>query len=152
MDGIQFKLDTQQALGTIEGIEDRADDLTPLMREISAVLADQVEQAFEDQADPSTRTPWEPLAASTIAQRTKKGTWPGRILQRTGLMAASFSTDYGSDFAAIGSNLIRAAVHQLGAKAGRGGSAVIPARPMIGLSEDGLEEILDLAGRHLSGS
>lgn len=127
----------------------RLDDLTPVFREIAGVLADETEQAFESESDPSTLTPWEQLAAATIAERTDEGYWPGKILQRTGSLAASVSTDYGADFAAVGTNKVQAALMQFGGQAGRGGSVTVPARPFLGVSEEGLDEVLDICGRYL---
>lgn len=50
------------------------------------------------------------------------------ILQVTGQLASSVNTYYDNDSAIIGSNLVYAAIHQLGGQAGRNKSAEIPAR------------------------
>ena len=149
MAGVTIRADSAEVQSALAGMRSRLGDLSPVMQQVAGVLADEAEQAFEDQRDPSTLTPWEKLAGSTIATRTEARTWPGRILQVTGQLASSVSQDHGADFAVAGSNLVYAAIHQLGGAAGRGGKSLIPARPFLGLSPDGEEEILDLIGSYL---
>lgn len=152
MAGTQFRItaDSAAVQSSLRQLGQRLADLTPVMREIAGVLADVTEEAFAQQRDPATQTPWQRLQQSTIDARTRRGFWPGKILQQTGQLAASVSqsSDFGKDFAAVGSNLDYAAIQQLGGAAGRGGSAVLPARPFLGLSSEGEEEILDLIERH----
>ncbi|MCL2524611.1 MAG: phage virion morphogenesis protein [Betaproteobacteria bacterium] len=85
---------------------------TPMMRAIASDLEYETEQNFQSQGRPR----WLPLHASTEAARLKKG--KGRsvlmILQDSGILAASLSTDYGPDFVQIGSNVPYAAIHQFG--------------------------------------
>lgn len=131
----------QEGLGELAG---KLGDLRPVFREVAGVLAD---VAFATESDPSTLTPWQRLAESTVRQHAEEGTWPGKILQRSGQLAASFSTDYGDDFASVGSNLAYAAIHQLGGEAGRGHSVRIAPRPPMGLPD----EVLEICGRYLLG-
>lgn len=78
----------------------RGRDLTPLMRDISDIMADAVEENFAQEGRP----PWRKLARSTIKQRTKKGYWPGKILQQRGEMAASVSRHYDNRSSVVGTN------------------------------------------------
>lgn len=97
-----------------------------LMRMIAGTLETETEKNFEAQGRPR----WLGLSPMTIALRTKAGTWPGKILQiSAGGLAASVTTDYGNDYAAVGSNKPYAAIQHLGGKAGRGRKVTIPARP-----------------------
>lgn len=57
------------------------------------------------------------------------------ILQVTGQLASSVNTYYDNDSAIIGSNLVYAAIHQLGGQAGRNKSAEIPARSYLKLTD-----------------
>lgn len=151
MAGAQFRISVDSApiQASLRQLGQRLSDLTPVMREIAGVLADVTEEAFTQERDPSTQTPWQRLQQSTIEARTRRGFWPGKVLQQTGQLAANVTQDHGRDFAVVGSNLDYAAIQQLGGTAGRGGSAVLPARPFLGLSPEGEEEILDLIERHL---
>lgn len=134
-------------------LAERIDSLRPIMGPISEILVDEAQGAFSQQADPSTGAPWLPLAPSTIEDRERHGYWPGSILQRQGRLAASISGDFGDDFAAAGTNVVYAAVMHFGADRGEFGATRygvpvpwgdIAGRPILGLSEAGGEEILDL--------
>lgn len=146
---IDIQADNRQVLDALNRLSSRLGNLTPVMEEISGVLAFGVEEAFRQEADPITGTPWEELADATVSQRSAEGHWPGKILQVSGQLAASFSTDFGRDFAMVGSNKEYLAIHQFGGQAGRNRSVEIPARPPLGLSDDSAEEILDIAERYL---
>lgn len=122
-----------------------AGDLRPLMEQISASLADQTEDVFDRQQDPETGQAWAALSASTIEQRQKQNYWPGMILQRTGQMAASVVPASGADFASLTIGAPYAFWHQVGT--GR-----MPARPLLGVSTELVNDILELSEAHLAGS
>lgn len=154
MSGSSFRV-TVESARTIEGLgklSARLVDLRPVFEEIAGVLADDTEQAFEDKRDPSTLTPWQILADRTIRQRTEEGTWPGEILQRTGQLAASVVTAHGKDFAQVGSNKVYAAIQQLGGFTGVNFRTQIPARPYLGLSQEGADEALAICLSYLEDS
>jgi phage virion morphogenesis protein len=144
------RVENQGVLQVLQRLSSRLDDLTPFMEEVSGVLAFGVEEAFRLEQDPVSGAAWEELADATVAQRSADGHWPGKMLQVTGQLAASFSTDFGPDFAMVGTNLEYAAIHQFGGKAGRNRSVDIPARPYLGLSDDSAAEILVIAERYLA--
>jgi phage virion morphogenesis protein len=170
---ITVRLNDTLVLDRLRQLLDNLGDLRPAMREVAGVMADEAESSLEGQRAPDG-TPWETLADSTIEERTKLGYWPGRILQRTGRLAASISSDFGPNFAVAGTNVEYAAAHQFGAKTkpteirprnkkalafgGRVGAKVnhpgstIPARPFLGLSQDGEDEVLDILEAHLSAT
>lgn len=143
------QVDNVPVLEVLQQLADRMGDLSPFMQEVSGVLAFGVEEAFRLEQDPVTGQPWEELADATVAHRSEAGHWPGKILQVSGQMAVSYSTDFGPDFAVVGTNLVYAAIHQFGGPAGRNRSIEIPARPTLGLAEQSVDEILDIAGRYL---
>lgn len=144
------RVENQGVLQVLQRLSSRLDDLTPFMEEVSGVLAFGVEEAFRLEQDPVSGAAWEELADATVAQRSADGHWPGKKLQVKGQLAASFSTDFGPDFAMVGTNLEYAAIHQFGGKAGRNRSVDIPARPYLGLSDDSAAEILVIAERYLA--
>lgn len=114
-------------------------DLTPLMRSIAGIMADAVEENFAQEGRPK----WLPLKPSTIKQRTRRGYWPGRILQQRGQLAASISAQSDATSAVVGTNLVYAAIHQLGGYAGRGRKTRIEPRPFLVLTAEDLGEIRD---------
>ncbi|KEQ19175.1 hypothetical protein GZ78_04045 [Endozoicomonas numazuensis] len=125
-------------------------DLSPVMKEISGILADASEQAFANEADPTTGESWQPLTEAHKGYRQSKG-YTGSILQMSGQLAASIQSDHGRDFAQVGSNKVYAAIHQHGGLPDmRPANAAIPARPFLGASEDDKDEIMEVLARHLS--
>lgn len=78
----------------------------PLMRAIAGLFADETEINFASQGRPA----WLGLRPATLKRRGADA----KILQDTGRLAASVSTQYGTDFARVGSNAVYAAIHQFG--------------------------------------
>jgi len=134
-------------------------DMSPVMRAVAYDLKDETEQNFQAQGRPH----WVPLAAATVKARQKKGKSGAsvlQILQDSGIMAASLSTDHGQDFAQISSNVPYAAMHQFGGKIGRGSKVSIPARPwfpFVGMPEsaqlqpEAEQTVLDTLSQMLNG-
>lgn len=109
-------------------------DASPLMAAISTEFLSQTEANFEAEGRPH----WLGLKPSTIRQRERQGTWPGKILQRTaGGLAPSISTSYDANSSSIGSNKPYAAIQHLGGKAGRGRKVTIPSRPYLPMDAEG---------------
>ena len=156
MADIDISMNYQAVQKTLNDLLKRVENTEPAMQEIAGVLADASERAFRDEADPETGALWDPLSAVTIALRPQRQ--GGKILQASGIMAASIVTDYGDDFAAIGTNHPAAPTHFFGARQGeygrtsRGGPIPwgdIPARPFLGIGPTDEEDILDIASRYL---
>ncbi|HCR3993474.1 TPA: phage virion morphogenesis protein [Morganella morganii] len=116
-----------------------------ITRAVAAVLASESEDAFAAQADPSTGTPWAPLTPRYQAKLERSGR-NGPMLQRTqGGLATSLSTSYDATSAAIGSNKVQSAIHQYGGLPSMPpGPAAIPARKYMGLSPQGINDIVDI--------
>ena len=159
---IDVRVDDEDVVELIRGMLARGRNLAPVMRPISGILVDSIEESFEREANPNTRAPWPALHPLTIAARQLAGNWPGKILQQSGRLAASITPDYGPDFAAAGTNVIYAALQNFGGtikpKSGRalsfGGGlfsqAVIPERTFAGVWPEHLEEIGELLGRFVT--
>ena len=88
-------------------------DTTPMMRKISEVMAEAVEDNFDREQTPDG-LPWEPLKPSTIKAREKRGYWPSKILQRRAELVRSIAREFGRDYAQVGTNKEYAAIHQFG--------------------------------------
>jgi phage virion morphogenesis protein len=148
-------LNDSQVRQALNQLQSAGGDLTPAMRKIAGALALITDDNFEAEGQPR----WKPLADVTLANRTKaaKGKSEGgfRILQDSGQLASSVTTDYGGNHAVIGSNLAYARIQQFGGMAGRGQKVEIPARPYLPVDEDGKlqpeagDEVLDTVMRHL---
>jgi phage virion morphogenesis protein len=164
---ISIKIDDLQLQAALQRLQRAVTDLTPAMRAIAAALAHETEQNFAAEGRPK----WTPL------QNPSQRRQGGAILQDTGQLAASITTDYSASRAVIGSNKVYAAIHQFGGKTSAhtirpkkgnalafGGTVVksvnhpgsnIPARPFLPITADGSlqpeasEEVLDTLLRHL---
>jgi phage virion morphogenesis protein len=83
-----------------------------LMREVAGLLEFETEQNLRLQGRPA----WAPLSKATKAARLKrnKGSSVLRILQNTGRLAASVSSQSTATTAEVGAATVYAAIHQLG--------------------------------------
>ena len=143
---ISVQIEDDAVFGALSRISALLDDQTQVMREITGVLADAAEDQFASEGRPA----WEDLSARTIASRTRKGTWPGKILQVSGSLAASVTPGSTKTTAFIGSNKKYAAIQQLGGKAGRGRKVTIPGRPYLVFGRDEQEETMDILSKHIN--
>lgn len=127
-DNIEIRIDNKAVEDALLKVASKCEDMKPLMKNIAGIMADSVEENFEQEGRPDK---WQELAESTIKKRKKTKHWPGRILQVEGQLATSITTQYDNESAVIGSNLAYAAIHQLGGQAGKGKKVTIPARPYL---------------------
>ncbi|CDF98941.1 Putative Phage virion morphogenesis protein [Avibacterium paragallinarum JF4211] len=111
-----------------------------LTRKIANVLWKDAEDAFDNECSPEGEK-WATLKEPYKSQRYKKG-YTGSMLQVTGTLAASLTLDYGENFAVIGTQESYGQYHQAG-------TIKMAARPFLGLSDDGVEEIKDILHRTL---
>ncbi|MBF0309471.1 MAG: phage virion morphogenesis protein [Magnetococcales bacterium] len=149
---IEINIDEAPVLALLDRLTVKGSDMSGAFMAIAGVMLDAVEENFEQEGRP----PWpqnekngKKLADSTIAQREKKGHWPGKVLQVSGQLAASVTASYGPFAAIVGTNKIYAAIHQFGGQAGRGHKVTIPARPFLRLGEDDVEDVLAIINRYL---
>ena len=131
-DNIEIKIDNKAVEEALLKVASKCEDLRPLMKNIAGIMADAVEENFEQEGRPDK---WQELAESTIKKRKKTKHWPGKILQVEGQLATSITTQYDNESAVIGSNLAYAAIHQLGGQAGKGKKVKIPARPYLKIED-----------------
>lgn len=88
-----------------------------LYKLLTGELYDAVMRNFEKERAGTGGAPWQALAKSTIRDRSRKGYWPGKILQRRGGgggLLASITGKYNSTMAEVGTNRVYAAIHQFG--------------------------------------
>ena len=135
---IEIKIDNKKVEKALLEIAQKTSNLRPLMKNIAGIMADSTEENFKEEGRPK----WKDLSEKTKTTRKKIGHYPGQILQVSGQLALSVTTQYDDTSAVIGSNKIYAAIHQLGGQAGRNKKTTIPARPYLNLTDDDLEKIL----------
>ena len=137
-ESIEIKVDDKEIQQLLKKLISKTANLRPLMKNITAIMMDSTEENFEKEGRPDK---WTSLAKSTIKQRTKKGYWPGRILQVRGELAASITSKSDDNSAVVGTNKAYAAIHQLGGNTGKNKKIEIPARPYLKLGEPELNDI-----------
>lgn len=99
----EIKIESQAVISVLDRLARAGQDMSPVMREISAELASETEANFAAQGRPK----W-------LGIKPRKGRAGGKILQDTGQLAASITTGSDATSASIGSNKVYAAIHQLG--------------------------------------
>lgn len=143
-DMIEIKIDTAKLTAALKRLAAKGHDLSPAMRQAAGIMADAVEENFEQEGRPK----WKSLAASTLRQRAKEGS-TGKILQRSGNLAKFITRHSDATSAIVGTNTVYAGIHQFGGKAGRGHKAEIPARPFLKLGNDDEDAIVKSFARFL---
>ena len=134
---ITFEVLKDETGPALERVARAAGDMSPVMREISEIFYDQTMENFEQEGRPA----WEALAPATIAERTRRGYWPGKILQRSGELKSAVHPFSSNDEAGVAVAKPYAAIQQLGGLAGRGHAAEIPARPYLPLEPGTLDQL-----------
>ena len=113
-------------------------DTKPLMQQIATDMKNQVDMRFRKCEDPDG-VKWAELSPATIAQRRNGSSKP---LNDTGGTKGSITAYSDETQAVVGTNKkvdkagkVSAAVHNFGAKTGRGRKVTLPQRRFIGFSE-----------------
>jgi len=119
--------DASEILDLIEDFEERGGNLEPVM----AVIAEDFVTAVSDMYDTEGRGKWPPHAASTLRKR-RAGGKGARLMQDTGVLAASTEPNYGPDFAEATTGVEYVVFHL-------DGGPIIPERNPFDLEEDVFE-------------
>ena len=135
---IEIKLDNKKVEEALLELAQKTSNLRPLMKNIAGIMADSTEENFKEEGQPK----WQDLSEVTKTARRKTGHYPGQILQVSGQLALSITTQYDDESAVIGSNKVYAAIQQLGGQTGRNKKVAIPARPYLNLKEEEYSTIL----------
>ena len=141
---IEIKLDNKEVESRLLDWVKRSENLRPLMKNIAGIMADSTEENFKEEGRPK----WKDLSETTKTARRKTGHYPGQILQVSGQLAMSITTQYDNESAVIGSNKVYAAIHQLGVPAGKNKKTTIPARPYLRLTENDYHDILEVIEKY----
>jgi phage virion morphogenesis protein len=151
--GVTIEIDTRPVLHMLQMVSQRLEDMTPVMRSIGEVVINQADEAFEEGASPAGK-PWKPSA-----RVKEKG---GQTLIDSARLRNSITSEASAKQVEVGTNVIYAAIHQLGGvirpKTKKalffGGimrrSVTMPARPFLPDDKSiDWEEIQDAIWRHL---
>lgn len=117
----------------IHATAERLRDLTPAMQAAASAVTKGISDRFRSATDWDGQ-PWQPLAASTVANRRKGSK---RILQDTGVLKNSITATAGKRSLTFGTITPYAGIHQFGGNAGRGGRSVIARRSFLPVAKAG---------------
>lgn len=162
---IEIKIEKDTITAALQAIQSRLSDMTPLMRQLSGIMLDAVEENFAAEGRPK----WKP------SQRAIKQS--GKTLQNTGRLAGrtdnTLITDATSNKAIVGTNVVYAAIHQFGGKTSphvikpknkkalfwpgakhpvksvKHPGSDIPARPFLSLSDSDFDDIKQKLAEYL---
>lgn len=150
MSGVQIEV-------TLQGIEQAqaalgrlaSTDLEDLAFNVGALLESSTHERIASEKRAPDGTPWAPWSERTAARR---GEHHSLLVYGNHLLTSVQNYTEGTTVR-VGSNLVYAAIHQQGGKAGRGRKVTIPARPYLGLSDadrDAVEAlVIDTVGGRL---
>jgi phage virion morphogenesis protein len=147
---ITLEINDGGLLAALARLEAGVTDMTPAMSAVAAVLRDGAEERGKRGVDPEGNA-WAPRSPVTLARYLAEGVSFGGVLWKSGDMLGVIGSDYGPDFASVGSNEPQSAVMQFGAAQGAFGRTSrngpipwgdIPARPFLGLSDDDRQGII----------
>jgi phage virion morphogenesis protein len=157
----RFELIDAEVRAALQRLKDRGEDLREPLRSLGFTWKERIALAFHDQTDPWGYA-WRPLRPRTLKRRRDQGRSGVSILRDIGLLLGSraFRTTARTLDLLLGNSNRPVAIHQFGGRAGRNGSARIPARPMmpirgngeIDLPPDWRDELVDVIGAHLEPS
>lgn len=159
---MNHRLDDARVVGALAQAAAHNKNTLPLMADLGGIMHSEVNLNFRSQGRP----PWEALSPVTIKQRMREGSWPGKILDRSGAagLYGNISTDITPTRAAVGTNKPYGRILHEGGVITRDrkskrkkdlakGPVVIkiPARPFLVMAEAGIRKMLDAVERFIFG-
>jgi phage virion morphogenesis protein len=159
MTGVRMELKgSEEALGILSETISRTEDAKGLFDAIGMALVTSTQKRFEDEAGPDGN-PWPDSLRKTLLG--------GRTLTETARLVQSITHEASDARVAVGTNVIYAAIHQVGGtikaktekglrfrSPGNGGwvrrnEVTMPARPFLGLDEEDRQEITAICAEWL---
>lgn len=113
VEGIRIRVTEDTISDGLAALGRRAADLSRAMSAIAAYMLTATQRHFETETGPDGKWPrLKPRTAARRIGRRRRGT--ANILRVTNRLYSSVTPDSGPDFAAVGTNLVYAAIHQFG--------------------------------------
>ena len=132
---IAIKIDDTGVKDALNDYLAKSKNLTPAMKIIGETVRTSIVKNFEQGGRPAKWTP------------SKKSS--GMTLIKSARLMKSITANAYPDRAEIGTNVIYAAIHQLGGKAGRGKKTTISARPFLAVQDEDWPEITKAVNNYL---
>lgn len=167
---INVRIEDKEVRDMLARLQQRLWNMKPVMAVIGQVVRTSVIRNFEAEGRPQR---WQPLSMATLYQRIggassrkkRGGTKIGairklanhKVLQDTARLKNSINVrafndraEIFPDSAKVGTDLVYAAIHQFGGKAGRGRKVTIPARPFLMVQDEDWPTIKDALLNYLT--
>lgn len=163
MSGISFQIsyDDSKLRSALMGMIALGENPAPVMRDLAAYGEASTRERFHTETSPDGK-PWKKSLRAMLTG--------GKTLTKSGHLGDSMTSDSGRDWAAWGSNMIYARIHQLGgvikAKIAGGmlrfrlaggafvsvAQVIMPARPYLGVNADDEAEMFALVRHRILGA
>jgi len=140
---LSLALDAADALSGFDRLQALGADPAGQLNLIGAALEDSTLERFETNIAPDG-TPWKPSERATAQN--------GQTLVDTSRLRDSIGYEVTGNELTLGTNVIYAAIHQGGGKAGRNLAVELPARPYLGVSDSDQLTIDDIYGAAIIGA
>ena len=128
---IDVQWDDDKAVAALKRLIRLTADPSPILQNIANVILDATHRSFKYEESPDG-LPW---VESQRVRSEKAAGRSAKTLTDTQKLRNSMTTSVIPGEAAVGTNLVYAAIHQFGGRTGRGHSARMPARPFLGISD-----------------
>ena len=128
MNGITLTIDDTEVRRLLAGMQERGGNLRPALN----VAATMMQQAVRNNFAQGGRPKWLPLKSRD-----------GQPLRDTGRLMNSLTREATQTEARVGTNVVYAAIHNFGGKAGRGRKVTIPQREFMVIPDEEIEDIQD---------
>jgi len=115
---------------SLHTLKSKTENLEPLLRQVGQFIQNATEDSFEEQKSPFGHA-WKPNKKKPKNNSSKK------ILIDSGILRGSFTVDADDNEVSVGTNVVYAAIHHFGGKAGRNRGVKIPARPFMPIDSGG---------------
>ncbi len=127
---ITITIEDQEVKLILKKLNERLRNLTPAMRLLGQIVRDSVLKNFMESG---RKVKWKP-SKRALAEG-------GKTLVDTARLQNSITSRAFTNRAEVGTNVIYAAIHHFGGKAGRGKKVTIPARPFLMIQDEDWVEI-----------
>ena len=119
------------------------DSKKALMASVGEALVSSTIKRFDAEESPDGQK-WQPSKRAAAES--------GKTLTDTARLRKSIDYAATASKVMVGSNVVYARIHQMGGKAGKGHKLTVPARPYLGVSKEGMEEVKAILAEFLAGT
>lgn len=143
MSGVGYEVDDREVQHVVRKFLKKSDNLEPAFSGFGEYMLRVTDDRFSGEHDPEGK-PWKKLSPVTLLK--KKGS---KILTESTNLRGRMVYRTTSKSLILENNVIYAAIHQLGGKAGRNRKVTIPGREYLGVNNEDWTELKEILRDHL---